>query len=246
MRRLAALAALLCAIPATAQELRIPKVRYPALPARGATAAGFVPTGWRIDRRAEGDLDGDGRADLALVLRDTDRRNVIANSGFGERRFDTNPRLLMILLAVRDGRGYRLALTNHSLIARRDNPSQMDPFAPGESKMRIVRRTLKIQLQRFMSAGGADAGPTSFTFRWQGDTLRLIGFEMSNVQRMTGETSSVSIDYLTRRMRLGSGRIEDDADRVRWKTLPPRPLLTIDAVGDALEFDPEHAVSGGH
>lgn len=246
MRVLAAAAVLLCGSPAAAQELQLPKVRYPSLPARGATAAAFVPAGWRIDRRAEGDLDGDGAADLALVLRETNPRNVIANKGFGERRFDTNPRLLVILLAVGNGRGYRLALTNHSLVARRDNPAQEDPFAPRDSEMRIVRGALRIQLHRFMSAGGADMGPTSFTFRWQGGTLRLTGFDMVNVQRMTGETRSVSIDYLTHRMRLGSGRIEDSADRMRWKKLPPRPLLTIDAVGDGLEFDPEHAVSGGN
>ena len=43
-------------------------VAIPDLPLHGATIDAFVPTGWEISQRAEGDLDGDGHADTAILL----------------------------------------------------------------------------------------------------------------------------------------------------------------------------------
>src|SRR4028119_662896 len=102
-------------VAATAQEIEVPAVAYPTLPATAATAEGFVPRGWRIDARAQGDLNGDGAADLALVLRGTDPANIVSNQSFGPSNFDTNPRILAVALAERGG-GYRLGAQDPRLI----------------------------------------------------------------------------------------------------------------------------------
>jgi hypothetical protein len=68
MRTLLAALPLLC-LPAIAHALDIPPVDYPTLPATAADADGFVPRGWRIEQRLDGDLNADRRADLVLVLR---------------------------------------------------------------------------------------------------------------------------------------------------------------------------------
>jgi hypothetical protein len=236
------LIALLAGSPAGAQDPAIPDVRYPALPAAAAGAEGFVPAGWRVEAKAEGDLNGDRAADLAIVLRAQDPANVLRNdTGWGEGEFDTNPRILAVAFSVPGG-GYRLAAENHALIPRRTNPSQTDPFFADDS-LHVARGALRIYLERLMSAGGWGAGTTTFTFRWQGNALRLIGYDFSNVQRNTGRLSTLSINYLTRRMKTAAGNIASDAERVRWTRLPARPLLTIDQIGDGLEFDPDGAVS---
>lgn len=235
---------LAAAAPAMAQELAIPPVRYPGLAPSAADAAGFVPAGWRVEREARGDLNGDGAADLAFVLRMSDPANVLANDNLGENPFDTNPRILGVAFAAAGG-GYRLAVQDHALIPRREYPNLSDPFGADDADFEIARGTLRLSLYRFANAGGWDMGPTAFTFRWQQDALRLIGFDFTNVKRNTGCITALSINYLTRRARLSVGRIDSETDeRVNWRNLPARPLAAIGAAGDGLAFDPEGLVSG--
>lgn len=236
------LVTLLAPTAAAAQELAIPEVDYPSLPATGARAEGFVPAGWRIDAREEGDLNGDGAADLALVLRGRDPANVLGNDGLGGPQIDTNPRILAV--ALRESGGYRLVVQNHRLIPRHTDPILEDPFDPAGEALKIERGTLKLSLIRFANAGGWDAGGTAFTFRWQDGALRLIGFDWDNVRRNTGETTEVSINFLTGRMRLTTGRLESDRQQVRWSRIPAGPLLTIDQIGDGLDFDPNGILGG--
>ena len=225
------------AAPAAAQDLQIPEVVYPVLPAEAAAAEGFVPSGWRIDDRAEGDLDRDGSADLALVLRQQDPANVIADERLASGPFDSNPRILAVALATPGG-GYRLVAQNHTLIPRHTQPTLEDPFDPEGEALEIERGALKLSLIRFANAGGWDAGGTSFTFRWRDGALRLIGFDWDNVRRNTGEMVEVSINLLTRRMRTATGSIESDEERVRWSRIPAGSLPTLDEIGDGLDYDP--------
>jgi hypothetical protein len=212
------------------------------LPAGAADAEGLVPAGWRIERRAEGDLNGDGAADLAIVLRMRDPANILSHDGLGNNPFDTNPRILAVAFATAGRPGYRLAVQNHVLIPRRDYPTQEDPFFAEDAEFAIAGGALRLSLYRFMNAGGWDMGPTSFTFRWQDDALRLIGYDFVNVQRNSGRMASLSVNYLTRRVRTATGNVGTDAERVRWTRLRPAPLPTIDQIGDGLEFDPQGLV----
>jgi hypothetical protein len=98
-----------CASPARAQDGGVPPVAYPVLPGHAVDAAGFVPGGWRLEQAHKGELDGDGRRDMLLVLRMHDPANVIVRDGFldaGLYRFD---RLLVIGVGQR-ARGYRRVL----------------------------------------------------------------------------------------------------------------------------------------
>jgi hypothetical protein len=219
----------------------LPPVRYPALPASATSVQGFVPHGWTLESSEAGDLDGDGRPDLAFALHMADPANVLKNEGgFCGEMIDSNPRILGVALA-QPGSGYRLVVQNHSLVPRRDNACADDWFAAdGEmgGGLAIKRGAMVVTLGRFMSAGGWGMGRTAFTLRWQGNALRLIGFDMENTQRNSGETASLSINYLTRKVRTAHGTIESDAEKVRWTVLPGKDLPTIDAIGDGLEYDP--------
>jgi hypothetical protein len=232
------LALLALLIPALAASQELPPVSYPRLATEAASVEGFAPKGWRIEARADGDLDGDSKADLALVLRSTDPANVIPEDTC-ERPFDTNPRMLAVLLA-KPGGGYRLAVENHALIPRRDNACQVDPFAG----IAIERGILSVDFERMMSAGGWDMGSTAFKWRWQRGALGLIGFDYSNVRRNTGALSLLSVNYLSGRAKISTGNIGTDREKVRWRSLRNRRAPTIAEVGDGLTFDPEGLVSG--
>ena len=219
----------------------LPPVPIPSLPSRAPDAAGFVPPGWGLEATAKGDLNGDGAPDLALVLKAKDPSAVIPNeSGLCGEELDTNPRILAAALA--EGGAYRLAAYDSEIISRRDNPCAVDHFSAEES-LEVSRGVLTLSLERFMSAGGWSMSRTGFTFRWQQDALRLIGYDFSNVQRNTGEMSTLSINYLTGRVKTTTGNIAEDSDRVRWTRLHARRLLAMEEVGDGLTFDPEDLVS---
>ncbi|MCK9907616.1 hypothetical protein MXD81_00635 [Microbacteriaceae bacterium K1510] len=218
-------------------DVVVPPVIYPRLVPHASSAEAFVPAGWRLESKVSGDLDGDGRADTVLVLREDTPRNVIdARAQGGPERYDTNPRILAVVFA-NAARGYDLVLENHTLVARTTEPSQQDPLDPAGVQaggIEIKNGTLLVTLGYF----GGDMGHKTYTFRFQNDRFALIGYDSINVTRSTGAINQVSANYSTRRVKYSAGMISSDADKVTWATLPPKPLLTIDKVGDGLAFEP--------
>ena len=138
----------------------VPAVAAPPLPRQAATLAGFVPKGWLLETSATGDLNGDKRADAALVLHMNDPRNRIPSFADSDRRYDTNPRILVVAFA-RLGGGYEAAAVDHKLIPRLENSSQDDPF----DEVSIKSGVLGVKMHHFMSAGGWEAGGSSYSFR---------------------------------------------------------------------------------
>ena len=224
--------------PATAlaQDLTIPPAVYPPVSQKAGNANGFVPSGWKIEREARGDISGDGRPDLAIVVREQDPRKRLAHDGMGISPLDTNPRMLIIALGNIGG-GYVLADENHSLIPRHEWPTMSDPFGE-DGDMTIANSALKITLFHFMNAGGWNMGPTHFTLRWRDDALRLIGYDGFDAARNTGETTGLSVNFLTGRVKQESGRIDNDRAKARWHQLASRRLPTTDEIGVWDEYDP--------
>ncbi len=225
--------------PAAAQDFVVPDVSYPNLPRQAASADGFVPRGWFLEAQAHGDLNRDGVGDLAIVLRQNDPKNVIENPALGENPFDTNPRILAV--AFREGPSgiYALKVENHTLIPRREDPVRADPFGDDNGGIAIARGSLEVSLHHFMSVGGWGMFTATHKVRYRNGRFELIGYDRSEVQRATGKTRDVSVNYLTRRMRLSTGHMSSgDPASVAWKTLRGAPP-TLEAVGDGLAFDPE-------
>ena len=228
---------LYAACGSVAAEPVIPDASYPALVKHALSVEGFLPNEWRIEIQKPGDLNGDGRDDVVLVLRAMDDSNIIDMRGQGgPENFDTNPRILMVAFANAAG-GYDLALENHTLIGRTVEPSAQDPLDPKgvqEGGVEIKNGTLQVTLGYF----GGDMGHTTYTFRFQGGRFALIGYDSVNVERSQGIMRSVSINYTTRRMERSIGKISDDVSKVTRTKLPAKPLLTMQHVGDGLDFQP--------
>ncbi|WP_175909558.1 hypothetical protein [Burkholderia metallica] len=193
----------------------------------------FVPKGWKLEFQTKGDLNGDGRDDLALVLRDNDPANVISDDGMCESPFDANPRILVVAFAQPDGQ-YALALRNETLIPTRESPCLADALEEGN--VSIDRGTLQVRLGRFASAGSWEMGSTTYTFRWQDRNFMLIGYDNFSVMRNTGAVRTLSVNYSTGKAKMSIGRVSDDRERTRWVKLHAPRRWTLDQVGDGFEF----------
>jgi hypothetical protein len=213
----------------------IPAASYPALVKHARSIEGFLPWQWRVELKVSGDLNGDGRDDVALVLRAIDERNIVdMRRQGGPDNYDTNPRILMVAFANAVD-GYNLALENHTLIARTTEPSAQDPLDPDgvqQGGVAIKNGTLQVTLGYF----GGNMGHLTYTFRYEKGAFKLIGYDGVDVERSKGVISQISMNYSTRRMSRSVGSISDDKNKVTWTKLPAKPLLTMEQVGDGLDF----------
>ena len=225
---------LLTAARAGADE-EAPPVVFPSLPAQAQTQAGLVPKGWTVETESRGDLNGDGAPDVMLVLHMTDPRNVITNDGLGTSQLDTNPRILLVAFAEKATNRVALALADHTLIPRHTNPLMDDPLEDAA----IVKGTVQVSLSFWMSAGSWFTSQNKLTFRYQDGCFKLIGYDSTGTQRNSGETSTVSVNYLAKKVKITKGNVENDRTTVSWKTVRTPSLLCLDAVGDGLDFKPE-------
>lgn len=211
---------LAAAAPASAQELEIPPVAYPQLPAAASEPADFVPPGWAVVTTDRGDLNGDGRADVVLLMQMRDAANVVAYP-IGDRTepFDTNPHMLAVAFAAPDGR-YRLAASSRGLFVR--------PLRPYTGEDTLGEETVRLERGGLLISFGYLRGHASYRFRWQGGAFRLIGYESGGASGGCVET--YSINYLTGRARETEGLISSDRTRVAWRRVigEPPTLSEID------------------
>ncbi|HEX8645064.1 MAG TPA: hypothetical protein VF702_14240 [Allosphingosinicella sp.] len=220
-------------VAAAGQGFEIPEVRYPQLKAAAPDADGFVPPGWEVVGRDSGDLNGDGRADLVLLMQMRDPANVLTiPGGDGSERFDTNPHLLAVVFAAPAG-GYRLAASNSGLFFR--------PAAPYSGDDPLGDDTISIERGSLLVSFGFLRGGASYRFRWRSGAFRLIGYDASGVSG--GCVESISINYPTRRAQLTNEPVESDRTRVARRRVIGRAPPTLDRI-DLDSFRPEEDISG--
>lgn len=194
---------------------------FPDIVKTGKTANDFVPQGWKITGEAKGDLNTDNISDTALVVKGTNPKFIYKNSGLGTPEFDVNPRILIILFGTKEG--FRLAQKSNSIIATAYSPTMEEPF----DSIKIKDRILQIEQHVFMSAGGWGTSRYIYKFRFQSGDFRLIGADKFSVQRNTGETESRSYNFLTRKVKIETGNIEDDKGKTITRNFVIRRIHTL-------------------
>ena len=217
---------------AQAQDVAIPEAVFPRLVGQAGGVEGFVPAGWKIDYQQSGDLNGDGHSDLMFVLIDDDPNNLVSDPSFGDGPVNTNPRILGVAFGKTSG-GYKLALENHTLIPRIVENVFEDPFQKDGSM--ISNGTMKISLYGF----GSSIWQPQLQFRYGHGHFELIGCERSSHDRFSGITTVTSANYLTGRVEVTTGSIENDVTKTIVKKLKKAPLPRLEDIGNGLDFEPQ-------
>jgi len=202
-----------------------------SIPLNSASAEGFVPDGWYLEKSVEGDLDKDGLSDLVLIIRQNDPKLVIEGNG--------NPRTIVVALKQAGG-GYLRIAQNDQIIPVAGGAMVDDPIDnASDSSLTIDKGVMRLNISFWASAGTWDTFNRTFSFRLKGVQLRLIGYDNHHVHRGSGALDIVIINYLTRRKKTETGSIEDDHVPEVWSRITRKPLILFDDIGDGYEFDPD-------
>ncbi|MGL5110776.1 MAG: hypothetical protein ACRC7J_17205 [Vibrio ordalii] len=191
----------------------------------------FVPHGYVVFEKIKGDLNKDSQADIIIVVKGTDKRNVIVDEYSGDE-LDRNRR--GIIIAFKNGDRYELALENLSCFSSENEPGGAY-FAP-ELSMSAENGILQI------GYGHGRYGYWSYKFRYQNASFELIGYDRSEdrgpiVERMT------SVNLSTRKLLIKENINEeaqgggDEVYEETWKRFSLTTPFTLKEVKDFDDLD---------
>jgi hypothetical protein len=203
------------------------------IPQKAKTVKDFIPAGWKIIGQASGDLNKDKAADEVVVLMNTDPSNIIHNEGLGVDTMDANPRTLLILF--NEGGQYRLVCRSNTFILSQDEPTMADPFSGIEIKNGI----LDIHFNIWYSAGSWYTSNHTYRFRYQQNDFFLIGADISDMHRASGEHTTTSYNFSTRKKSIDKGNEFEDVAPVptTWIDLKIKTLKTFKTFSAPFTWD---------
>ena len=185
---LASLLVSICAALSFAQDETEVSFDEAALPRTADAVEKFVPSGWLIEAKVSGDLNKDSVTDVALKL--------IEKPAAGDDK--DNPaeraRILMVLFGSQKGAFERMATAKKLLQCTRC----------GGAFYGVVEAPAEVEITKGVLIAKQDGGSrnvveTTFRFRYDANAKRfaLIGYDMTDRDRATGETIVESTNYLT-------------------------------------------------
>ena len=188
---------------------------------RGASAEALVPQGWE-HKEATGDLNKDGIEDLAVIATPNFKENIkVRDDGY---EINMNAPQLAIYFGQPAG-GFKLFRKYPGLIPARDE------FCTVDASLEVTDRgTLRIGVSMFHTAGTADTGGSTYTFRFQNGDFFLIGKDDMEFSRMSGKATEVSENYITWKRQVKTyNMFEKDGGNQQesWTRLKRRPLQRL-------------------
>lgn len=211
------------------------------IPDHGKDTLAFLPKAWRIVARATGDLNKDGKDDIAIVIEDTKKENFIKNESMGQRLLNLNPRYLLVLF--RAGNEYKLAAVNKSFIPSEgdeDATCLADPLLQ-DGGIYIKKGVLEIDFNYWLSCGSYGVNHSTYKLRWKDSQFLLIGYDSREYSRSLGDESSESINFVTKKKAITTGgNMFDEAKnkaKTVWKTIKIDKFITLQDLNMSTQID---------
>jgi hypothetical protein len=194
-----------------------------------AAAQGYLSPGSKVIKMATGDLNADGVADLVFVGEATDPMKITKDPHNKDEFLNTNPRVLVILLA--DKEGYRKVGESAKFIPPAFVP-ELDNFLDRLSDIKVAKGVLSVKFNWFSTIGSWSVSLEEFKFRFEGSRMRLIGKEVDTFYRNSGDKTLVSSNYLNGKIKRTSGLNEFDENEshpeVTWEDLKSRKPVYLE------------------
>lgn len=144
----------------------------------------FVPQGWEIFQSAVGDLTGDQLADAALLIQPKNQQ--------------VKDRKLLVLQQSHAG---------YQVLASRDLPessyeSDCSEDAFDGNSLKIAKEVLILTFNSLPTCMNTYAGSTTYRFKLKNEQFYLIGYDTSNLDKLSGLNVDKSINLSTFKMKI--------------------------------------------
>lgn len=192
---------------------------------QGKEPSDFLPEGYVIVERINGDLNKDRLVDCILIIKGTDKSKIIKDEYRGE--LERNRRGIIILFNKKGH--YELAVKNYDCFSS-ENEDGGVYFAP-ELSIEIKKGNLNILY------GHGRYGSWSYTFRFQNYDFELTGYDLRD-NRSPIVNKTVSINFLTKKKQTNENinqNAEVDGDEVykeTWEKIRVEKLLKLSEIKD--------------
>lgn len=207
----------------------------PVVQQRAEFVEDIIPVGWGIKEKVVGDLNNDGRDDCALVIQNTDKKNMIINDGLGADSVDANPRILLIYFKDSKTNEYKKILQSNTFIIKHDEPTMDEPF---DGLAILKGGVLKISFRIWYSAGSYGSSNHSYKFRYGKEQFELIGSDIVEIHRATGAMTSYSLNFLTKKMSITKENISgEEPKKVEWKKIKLDKLKTFETFSEPFSWE---------
>ncbi len=160
-----------------------------AAPKTAKSPIDFVPAGYVVSEKIQGDLNKDNQAEYVLIIKETKRSNFVKNK-FGDE-VDRNRR--GILIAFKNENLYELVLENRDCFSSEHEDGGV--YYSPELGIFIEKGNLRIHYFH------GRYGFWAYKFRYQNSDFDLIGYDSSQNRGPVVERS-VSINLATNKMRI--------------------------------------------
>lgn len=173
---------------------------------------------------AWGDLNMDGIKDVVVVATPRIAENMTTRDDGYEYNF--NSPVMGIYFGTKDGK--------MSLFKEYENtiPGTEDEFCFIDLEMNISDQgVLSLRIETFYSAGSTNTDYNTFRYRYQDGDFYLIGADTGALSRYSGESETISINYLTHKKQIIVENVFDESvePKETWEAIPEEPLEKLGA-----------------
>jgi len=218
---------------ALSQDDRAP-FKPSSIPVTAKTPGEFIPAGWTIEEQISGDLNGDGRTDVALKL--VQAQTHPSADGPTERQ-----RALLILLRESKDQWRRAALAT-KLLQCTTCGSALYGLQKAPAAIAIQKGTLIVKQDH----GSRNLLEQTFRFRYEAkiDKFLLIGVDLTDRDRATGALVEESTNLLTGQKTVTKAQFDKRAQKYVTSSssrsrvsVPPAAIENIDYENYHIDVD---------
>lgn len=197
-------------------------LRVASIPTRADAPVLFAPRGWKIEKRISGNLNADKLPDLALVL--VENKPAKAANG------DPTARQRALVVLLKEGKGWhRVGFNGEVLPGTRD----------GGAFYGVVETPVDVTIKRGLvnintEAGSRDVTTTTMRLRYEPKRqgVYLIGLDSANRDRLNGDITSTSTNFLTGIKRTATFKGNSNKGKTKT-TRVPQKLRSLESLKES-------------
>ena len=183
----------------------------------------FIPQNYEILSQSTGDLNNDGKADLAIIIQ--------------PKNYKISDRKLLILF--KQNKSDNLILTKKLPEWTYPDHENCLPDAFQEQAIKIRKQALSIIFNSMSTCSNWYGSTNTYHFKWINNDFKLIGFDYDFTQKNTGEVHYTSINYITNKRKITQTSMQlqssKDQTKVTWQHLANLKYYTLQSI----QFKPE-------